>query len=390
LFSEAEIVEFFQQILPVLDYIHRMGVVHRDISPDNIICRATDSLPILIDFGAVREAAAKYNHLTGTVIGKLGFAPDEQMRRGQVTPASDLYALAATALVLITGLQPYQLYNPSAATWDWENHTRINADLTRVFNKMLAFRAKDRYQSATEVLAALPDSKKLSTKTALLNGTVPPATLLSRLRTLVISPPGRARAVTPITTEVVAEAEWKKPAITASKTVVSLFLSIWAVTASLNWLQANNPLQTANKSLPKSFDPMKSINDALPKSFDPMKSINDALPKSFDPMKSINDALPKSFDPLKPINEAISGWLPKENSKFTATPQQLQAKRQAVQKQLKSSGLATDRFYKQVDRTFYQQHPELKNRPLKQDKADSQLRYKWWSIAEKMLPQQKS
>ncbi|HEY9819161.1 MAG TPA: serine/threonine-protein kinase, partial [Candidatus Sericytochromatia bacterium] len=54
-FSEAEIIELFQQLLPVLSYLHSLGVIHRDISPDNIICRASDGLPVLIDLGGVTK-----------------------------------------------------------------------------------------------------------------------------------------------------------------------------------------------------------------------------------------------------------------------------------------------------------------------------------------------
>ena len=47
-FNEAEIKQLLRQLLPVLSYVHSQGVIHRDISPDNIICREVDGLPILI------------------------------------------------------------------------------------------------------------------------------------------------------------------------------------------------------------------------------------------------------------------------------------------------------------------------------------------------------
>lgn len=58
-FTEAEMIQFLLQLLPVLDYIHSYGVIHRDISPDNIIQRQLDGLPILIDFGGVKLIQAK-------------------------------------------------------------------------------------------------------------------------------------------------------------------------------------------------------------------------------------------------------------------------------------------------------------------------------------------
>ncbi len=59
-FSEAEVKQLLQQLLPVLAYIHSKGIIHRDITPDNIILRARDHLPVLIDFGVVKELATKF------------------------------------------------------------------------------------------------------------------------------------------------------------------------------------------------------------------------------------------------------------------------------------------------------------------------------------------
>jgi serine/threonine protein kinase len=375
LFSELEIARFFQQILPVLEYIHRMGVIHRDISPDNIICRRSDALPVLIDFGAVKEAAAKYSQVTGTVVGKIGFAPDEQMRRGQVSPASDLYALAVTALVLLTGREPHQLYNIRTANWEWERPVRAHPDLAKVINKMLAYRSKDRYQSAAEVLAALPTVKHLSKKAAGLPGAAPTKNFMSRLHTLIVSPLAAATEHLPLPDTTVVD--WKKPTGAVTKVIRALFCTVLAGTAGLKFLQNPDSLTTLGSS----------ISRTLPKSFDPLKSMGELLPKSFDPMKSFHAAIPQSFDPMKSVNQAIAHWLPPPPAQ-TVLPipaAQIQAQRKAVQKQLQASGLAADQFYKQVDRVFYAQHPELHDRQLQPGTADSQLRAAWWSIAQKML-----
>ena len=79
-FSEGEVVQFLQDLLPVLEYIHNLGVIHRDISPDNIIYHYGDRLPVLIDFGCVKEIAAtavsRYSTAKiATRIGKQGYAP---------------------------------------------------------------------------------------------------------------------------------------------------------------------------------------------------------------------------------------------------------------------------------------------------------------------------
>ena len=124
-FQEDEVRQLLLSILPVLEYTHSLGVIHRDISPDNIICRSSDGMPVLIDFGGVKQIAVnaeiqvKGNTDVPTRLGKAGYAPHEQMQRGTVFPHSDLYALAATGLVLLTGQEPTELIDPQNMTWNW-------------------------------------------------------------------------------------------------------------------------------------------------------------------------------------------------------------------------------------------------------------------------------
>ena len=137
-FSEAEIEKLLTQILPVLEYIHSMGVIHRDIAPDNLILRDTDELPVLIDFGCIREIEHKTQSqleisdnqvpLDITVVGKTGYAPPEQIERGIVYAHSDLYALAATLVVLLTGKEPQQLIDPNGYRWNWQHQVILNSN----------------------------------------------------------------------------------------------------------------------------------------------------------------------------------------------------------------------------------------------------------------------
>ncbi|HBK23726.1 MAG TPA: serine/threonine protein kinase [Planktothrix sp. UBA10369] len=163
-FTEAEVIKLLVQILPVLDYIHSYGVIHRDISPDNMIQRQSDGLPMLIDFGGVKLIQAKVeSELAGqpgqnpapTRLGKVGYAPDEQMRLGVVYPNSDLYALSATMLVLLTGKEPQQLIDPQTLIWNWRKYTNLHPKFGEILDKMLAYRHSDRFSSAPEVMAAL-------------------------------------------------------------------------------------------------------------------------------------------------------------------------------------------------------------------------------------------
>ncbi|HAZ43560.1 MAG TPA: serine/threonine protein kinase [Cyanobacteria bacterium UBA11369] len=159
-FSEAEIMQLLRDLLPVLSYLHRSGVVHRDISPDNIIWRSHDKLPVLIDLGGVKQIAMNVAYQlaggkatsTHTRLGKLGYAPDEQMRLGHVAPYSDLYALGVTAVVLMTGKQPQELIDPHTMEWIWEKQLSISYQTRRILNRMLANQPAKRFQSADEIL----------------------------------------------------------------------------------------------------------------------------------------------------------------------------------------------------------------------------------------------
>jgi serine/threonine-protein kinase len=162
-FSEPEVTQLLSQLLPVLQYLHSVGVIHRDISPENVILRSSDKLPVLIDFGAVKQVAAvamsEYGQLnsssspTATRLGKMGYAPDEQMQLGDVSPHSDLYALAVTVLVLLTGKEPQKIVRD--APRGWQRQARLRPKLAAILKRMLAPRPSDRFQSATEVLQAL-------------------------------------------------------------------------------------------------------------------------------------------------------------------------------------------------------------------------------------------
>jgi len=169
-FIEAEINQLLIQLLPVLEYTHSLGVIHRDISPDNLILRSSDGMPVLIDFGGVKQVAATAESLfvetnstpaPATRIGKLGYAPVEQMQMGIVYPHSDLYALAATVLVLLTGKEPHQLIDSHTLNWNWRSQCSVSPNLALVLDKMLAHGPSDRFSSAREVLLALSGNPRL-------------------------------------------------------------------------------------------------------------------------------------------------------------------------------------------------------------------------------------
>ncbi|MEM7557128.1 MAG: protein kinase [Cyanobacteria bacterium P01_A01_bin.84] len=198
-FTQEEVLHLMRSLLPVLEYLHHLGIIHRDISPDNIILRDSDAKPVLIDFGVVKELATQLrtphnqpNYVT--TVGKLGYSPREQMQTGIVYPNSDLYALAVTAIVLLTGKEPNELFDETQATWNWYKFVRVDPRLVQIINRMLSYRPSDRYQSAAEVVNALRVLGSNSNRTVsspVSPNPSPQTPDLSRMQTLAVggSPP---------------------------------------------------------------------------------------------------------------------------------------------------------------------------------------------------------
>lgn len=154
-FSEQEALEVMQEILKILKFIHDQGIIHRDIKPSNIM-RRRDGKLFLLDFGAVKQiAAASASTGSSTGIYTVGYAAPEQISGNRVFPATDIYALAATILNLLSGEDPSQLFDPYMNKWTWWKKVNINPDLRYILDKMLLPAVNERFQSANQVLDAL-------------------------------------------------------------------------------------------------------------------------------------------------------------------------------------------------------------------------------------------
>lgn len=106
-FTPGQIVTLLKKMLSAVDFIHQAGILHRDISPDNILIDQNGN-PVLIDFGAATEQVVRATRvLTGKRVVKDGYSPQEFYLTGAEQGAwSDLYALGATFYMLITGKAP--------------------------------------------------------------------------------------------------------------------------------------------------------------------------------------------------------------------------------------------------------------------------------------------
>jgi serine/threonine protein kinase len=108
LLGADEIERLVRGLLDILEYLHGRAppVFHRDIKPSNILVR-DDATPVLIDFGGVCFGWRPAGQVGTTVVGTFGYMPPEQLL-GHVGATSDLYALGATLLEVVSGMPPHE------------------------------------------------------------------------------------------------------------------------------------------------------------------------------------------------------------------------------------------------------------------------------------------
>ncbi|NER37354.1 MAG: serine/threonine protein kinase [Oscillatoria sp. SIO1A7] len=159
-FSAEQVKAIAAQLLEILIYLHGLDtpVLHRDIKPSNLILGADEQI-YLVDFGAVADPTV-VEGATFTVVGTAGYAPLEQFW-GKAVPASDLYALGATLVHLVTGIEPASLPQNNLRI-RFEDRVSLAPDFRRWLSRLLEPDLERRFSSATEALAALQDSSLLA------------------------------------------------------------------------------------------------------------------------------------------------------------------------------------------------------------------------------------
>lgn len=150
-----ELLDLMRPVVAAVGTMHRAGILHRDVSPDNVMVLKDGGVK-LMDFGCARELEGGR---TMTVVLKHGFAPLEQYTgRGQ-GPWSDVYSLSATLYYCLTGKVPPRAVERSGEADELTAPTTLGAVLTpeqeRALLKGLAVRTRDRWQSAEEFYGAL-------------------------------------------------------------------------------------------------------------------------------------------------------------------------------------------------------------------------------------------
>nr|WP_110570913.1 serine/threonine-protein kinase [Yoonia vestfoldensis] len=170
--SPDQVKDILIKVLDAVDLVHAQDLLHRDISPDNILLDKWGS-PVLIDFGAAREEASRETRALSTVlIVKDGYSPQEfYFAGGKQSPSSDLYALAATFYHVISGeappnsqtrMQEFASRNPDPCQPLAGRFDAYEPEFLAAIDKAMKILPKDRIQTArawADIIAPLRTAK---------------------------------------------------------------------------------------------------------------------------------------------------------------------------------------------------------------------------------------
>ena len=154
--AEPDAVRYLRQIASALAEIHRVGILHRDLKPGNIMLRSDDSIA-LIDFGLAKRMRLRME-LTdeGEIFGTPYYMSPEQGHGNGVDHRSDIYSLGVIFYEMLTGEKPYRADSAMGIIY---KHAQAPIPLLRprfakyqaLLNMMLAKLPEDRLQSAAEI-----------------------------------------------------------------------------------------------------------------------------------------------------------------------------------------------------------------------------------------------
>ena len=160
---EEKLKEWMLPLMESLEKVHNKGMIHRDISPDNIMLTENQTLK-LMDFGAARDISGAGGRSLSVML-KPGYAPVEQyLSKGQQGPWTDIYALCATMYKCMTGVTPVE---SNQRVYDEEDELqrpsafgiRISRSMEDAIMKGMSILQKNRYQNISELYQAIMGQK---------------------------------------------------------------------------------------------------------------------------------------------------------------------------------------------------------------------------------------
>ncbi len=163
-----ETVHFTMQILRALQHAHDKGIVHRDIKPQNIMLLSNGNIKVT-DFGIARFSYSDTKTMTDSAIGSVHYISPEQARGDTTDDRADIYSVGVVLYEMLTGQLPFQSDNSvSVALMQLQSdpkrprelNSSIPVGLEQIIMHAMQKNAKDRYQSAAEMLLDIEEFKR--------------------------------------------------------------------------------------------------------------------------------------------------------------------------------------------------------------------------------------
>ncbi|MHC4259078.1 MAG: protein kinase domain-containing protein [Planctomycetota bacterium] len=160
-----EALPIIEQCLAGVGAAHKSGLIHRDIKPGNVLLDRHSRRALVTDFGVVKSThAGTQITITGTIMGTADYIAPEQARGSEVDCRTDLYAMGVLMYQMLSGKLPFDAKSATSMMFQHayepppplsEVAPEVPERLADVVMKLMAKDAKDRFQSADDVLAAL-------------------------------------------------------------------------------------------------------------------------------------------------------------------------------------------------------------------------------------------
>ncbi len=155
LFTPTQVWQVLESVLPILHWIHIHGVIHRDLKPENVIY--SQSTFKLVDLGA-----AIFSINAPRSSGSAEYTAPEQLR-GEATFASDLYSLGVICIHLLTGVQPFHLFDATEDRWVWRTYwlpdgaspEKYPDRLAQILDRLIDPNLDQRFASAAAAIKAI-------------------------------------------------------------------------------------------------------------------------------------------------------------------------------------------------------------------------------------------
>jgi serine/threonine-protein kinase len=168
--SKEDVLEFFRQVASALDYAHRVGIVHRDVKPSNLMLHfekhTREQVAKITDFGVAKFVSQQMTQ-AGSMMGTPSYMAPEQIEGSQVSGETDQFALAAVAYEVLTGEKPFAAdylptlffrivrEDPQPAM---EVNPLLSPEIDLVLQRGLAKKAADRFETCTDFITALVEA----------------------------------------------------------------------------------------------------------------------------------------------------------------------------------------------------------------------------------------